>query len=290
MIDLNEMVVFATVVDAGSFTKAGKQLDLPKSTISRKVSLLEKRLGVLLLQRTTRSLNLTETGSVYYRHCTRILSEAKEADALATQKQIEPTGLIRITAPPGFIFLTDYIAEFLEKYEKAQIELNLEKRMVDLISEGYDLAFRPGPLKSSSLVLRCLGSARFLFCAAPSYLKRYGRPESIEDLADHQLIQGVPWKVVDNSGTLPPNLPKRAITNENEIARLLTVKGLGISILPESDCAEDIRQGKLEAILGEDPLPEKKVYLLYPSKQYLSAKLRRFIEFITERWKSNPPW
>ena len=290
MIDLNEMVIFAAVVDAGSFTEAGKQLELPKSTISRKVSQLEKRLGVLLLQRTTRSLKLTEAGSAYYRHCARIISEAKEADTLAAQEQVEPNGLIRITAPPGFTFVTGYIAEFLEKYEKVQIELNLEKRMVDLVAEGYDLAFRPGPLKSSSLVVRYLGSSGFIMCASPDYLNQHGRPTSFADLENHQLIQGVPWRVIDHTGDLPLNLPKRVSTNENEVARLLTLEGLGISILPEYECAEEIRQGSLELVLPEQPIPAKKIYMLYPSKQYLSIKLRRFIDFIVENWKANPPW
>ena len=290
MIDLNEMAIFAEVIASGSFTKAGKCLGLPKSTVSRKISLLEERLGVRLIQRTTRSLHLTDAGTAYFQQCSRIVSEAKEADLLAIQKQAIPSGLIKISAPPGFLFLSEYIAEFLAKFDQINIEINSDKRMVDLVTEGIDLAFRVGPLENSSLIARLLGVTRLVLCATPEYLKRYGVPETYNELKNHRLIQGIPWDIVDEAGLFSVDLPKRIITNENEMARRLTLKGFGISLLSELDCAADIRSGHLKPVLNDHPLPEKKIYLLYPSNQYVSLKVKKFIEFILDQWKFNPPW
>jgi len=290
MIDLNEMTIFATVVEAGSFTNAGKMLGLPKSTVSRKIALLEERLGVLLLQRTTRSLKLTNTGEGYYQQCARIVSQAKEADITATEQQDNPVGLIRITAAPGFMFLADYLADFMKQYDQIQVELNLDKRVVDMVSEGYDFAFRVGPLETSSLIARLLGTSKVLLCASPLYLNQYGWPPTFEELKKHKLIQGIPWQVVDEPGWLPSGLSKRISTNENEIARKLALKGLGIALLSETDCIQELKDHLLEPVLSDHPFPEKNIYLVYPSKRYLSLKLTKFIEYVLDRWKTDPPW
>src|SRR5690606_5190989 len=184
--DLNEMAIFAHVVDAGSFTGAARNLGLPKSTVSRKITQLEERLGVRLIQRNTRSLRLTDTGNAYYNHCARILSEIEEANIAVTQMQSTPTGTLRITAPVlfGSTVLSALIAEFMELHPQVN---------VDLVLDVIDIAFRIGQLEDSSLIGRYLGDVRGMLCASPEYLRRKAAPSHPDELSNHSLITASQW-------------------------------------------------------------------------------------------------
>ena len=186
--DLNETLIFARIVQAGSFTGAAKELGMPKSTVSRKLSELEERLGARLLQRTTRKLSLTELGQIYYRDCERIVAQLEEAEVSITELQAEPRGLLRITAPLNFGFLGGIVADFLDHNAPLQVELVCTDRMVDLVEEGFDIGIRVGRLSDSSLIARSLGSGYGIAVASPPYLKLHGKPRNPADLKGHECI------------------------------------------------------------------------------------------------------
>src|SRR6266481_972624 len=178
--DVNEMVVFARVVQAGTFTTAAAELGMPKSTVSRKVSELEERLKARLLQRTTRKLSLTDAGRTYYDYCARIVSEVQDAERAVSRLQEVPRGLLRVTAPINAAFLGPIVSDYLKRYPEVRLELFCTARAVDLVEERFDVGIRAGTLPDSTLIARSLGSVRWFLVATPAYLKRQGRPRSPE--------------------------------------------------------------------------------------------------------------
>src|SRR5690349_11996049 len=192
--DLNEIVVFAKVVETGSFTAAAEALGLPKSTVSRKVAQLEERLDARLLQRTTRKLSLTEIGRAYYERCQRIVADIAAAETLVGELQSAPRGLLRITAPVDFgeLYLGDIVAEFLATTPEITIEAVIVDRILDLVDERVDLALRFGPLPDSTLVARRLCAMKLVPCASPAYLAHAPPLDQPDQLADHHVIAFVP--------------------------------------------------------------------------------------------------
>ena len=295
--DLNEMAIFAHVVEAGSFTGAAKNLGLPKSTISRKITQLEERLGVRLIQRTTRSLSLTDTGSAYYNQCARILSEIEEANIAVTQMQSTPTGILRITAPVlfGSTVLATLVAEFIEQHPQLQVDLVLSDQKLDLIQDGIDIAFRVGQLEDSSLIGRYLGDVRGMLCASPEYLKGRSVPTHPDQLMDYDILaphQWIQWHMTGPKNeeiNLNVNKP-RVIVNDFASLYTLALAGAGIAPLPMMIAAPAIRSGNLVPILPEWPFDSAPIHALYPSNRHLSAKVRSFVDFIIESVRPNPPW
>lgn len=295
--DLNEMAIFAHVVEAGSFTGAAKRLGFPKSTISRKITQLEERLGVRLIQRTTRSLNLTDTGSAYYNQCSRILEEIKEANLAVTQMQSIPTGNLRVSAPVlfGSTVLATLVAEFINLYPQVDVDLVLSDQQLDLIQDGIDISFRVGQLEDSSLIGRHLGDVRAMLCASPEYLKKNPAPSHPDQLAEHTLMTAPQWQQWQLNGpnnqqvNVPAN--KTRIT-ANDFATLYTLalSGAGIAPLPMMIAAAAVRSGRLVQVLPEWPFDSAPIHALYPSNRHLSAKVRSFVDFIIEHVRPNPPW
>lgn len=294
--DLNEMAIFVHVVEAGSFTGAAKNLGLPKSTVSRKITQLEERLGVRLIQRTTRSLRLTDTGNAYYSHCSRILSEIEEANIAVTQMQTTPTGTLRITAPVlfGSTVLATLIAAFMEEHPQLTIDLVLSDQLLDLVQEGIDVAFRIGQLEDSSLIGRYLGDVRVILCASPEYLQRFGMPKHPEELTTHRLITASRWLQWNMSGPEKEEIvvqikPK---LQANDFASLyaLALSGAGITPLPALIAAPAIHSGNLVPICSEYPFEASPIHALYPSNRHLSAKVRSFVDFVIDSIRPNPPW
>src|SRR5580698_3598481 len=186
--DLNEILVFTRVVQAGSFTAAAAELGMPKSTVSRKVSELEERLKSRLLQRTTRQFNLTDAGRTYYDHCARIVGEIEDAERAVSSLQETPRGLLRVTAPVNAAYLGPIVSDYLKRYPEVRLDLFCTGRNVDLVEERFDVGIRAGVLADSTLIARSLGSARWFLIATPAYLKRRGRPRSPEDLKAHDCL------------------------------------------------------------------------------------------------------
>ena len=293
--DLNEILVFARVVQAGSFTRAAAELGMPKSTVSRKVSDLEERLKSRLLQRTTRKLSLTDVGRTYYDYCARVVGEIEDGERAVSRLQERPRGLLRVTAPVNVAFLGPIVSDYLKRYREVRLDLFCTARAVDLVEERFDLGIRAGTLADSTLIARSLGSARWFLVATPAYLKRRGRPRSPDDLKKHDcLLFGTG---IDNAGVGLENadtsvqvaLSARLMVTDMDILHAVAAAGLGIALLPASRCAEDLRAGRLERVLADWNAPSTPVHVVYPSTRHLSPKVKTFVEHLQERM-TPPPW
>lgn len=293
MLDLNEMAMFAEVVEAKSFTQAAENLGVPISTLSRRLNQLEQRLNVRLLQRTTRKLQLTEVGSTYFIHCKRMLEEAEQAEQAVRQLQSEPTGTIRITAPFGFDdrYASELLSSYLKECPKIKLELVQTTRNVDLIEERFDCAIRMGKQSDSTLVARSLGTVDLILCASPQYLEQDGIPESLEDL---ERFNGIGLELLDWSWLEDPrfqsiNAQFRVKTNDLIMARQFTLDGCGICLLPVIHCQSYLESGRLVQILPElsYQLP---IYLVYPGQRQVSTKLRSFIDHQVAMFEQSAPW
>lgn len=294
--DLNEMAIFVRVVESGSFTGAAKALGLPKSTVSRKITQLEERLGVRLIQRTTRSLSLTDTGSAYHSHCSRILGDIEEANIAVTQMQSTPTGTLRITAPVlfGSTVLSGLIAEYMELHPQVNIDLVLSDQVIDLVQDGIDVAFRVGHLEDSSLIGRYLGDVKAILCASSDYIARHGKPSHPDEIQDHQVISATGWTQWTLHGpeeeevnvTIKPRLK----VNDLSSLYTLALSGAGIAALPVLIAASAVKSKNLVPILCDWPFEAHPIHTLYASNRHLSAKVRSFVDFVIERVRPNPPW
>jgi DNA-binding transcriptional LysR family regulator len=293
-VDLNEIVVFARVVQAGSFTTAAAQLGMPKSTVSRKVSELEARLGSRLLQRTTRKLSLTDIGRTYYDYCARIVGEVEEAERAVSSLQGTPRGLLRITAPVNVSFLGPIVSEFLERYPEVQIEMFCTQRSVDLIEERYDLGIRAGALADSTLIARSLGTIRWFVVATPTYLEKHGRPRSPEQLANHACVlfgAGAAATIVNlerGDASVQISVSPRLFVSDMDVLHTAVNAGLGIGILPAFQCVQDLRGRRLERVLPDWNVPATPVHVVYPSTRHISCTVKSFIDHLQERMTPSP--
>jgi DNA-binding transcriptional LysR family regulator len=293
--DLNEMLVFARVVQAGSFTAAAAALGMPKSTVSRKVSDLEERLQSRLLQRTTRKLSLTDVGRTYYDYCARIVGEIEDAERAVSTLQETPRGLLRVTAPINVAFLGPIVSDYLKRYPEVRLDLFCTGRAVDLIEERFDLGIRAGALADSTLIARRLGSAKWLLVATPGYLKRRGRPRSPDDLSKHDcLLFGAG---PDSGGLCLENgdrsvqvaLSPRLTVTDIDVVYAVATAGLGIAVLPAFRCVEDLGARRLARVLADWNVPSIPVHVVYPSTRHISPKVKSFIDHLHARM-TPPPW
>jgi DNA-binding transcriptional LysR family regulator len=294
MQDLNEMAIFAIVVSTGSFTKAAEKLKLPKSTVSRKVSQLEKRVGVRLINRTTRNLKPTETGKLYFSQCQKMLEQAEEADRIVNNMQSEPSGLLRISTPLSFgtPFFIGVIKQFLDKYPKVNVEIISDNKQIDMLEQEVDIAFRVGPLSDSSLIARNIGTARLSLCATQAYIDKYGEPKTIQDLEAHTCISHPvsPWIFQTSNGKVDFEPKSRMIANDMEMIRKMVREGFGIGAVPQILISEDIKNKSLIKILPEIPFQERTFYLVYPSRREPPSKVVAFIDFIFTNCQPIAPW
>lgn len=287
--DLNEVFIFIKVVQLGSFSQAAKLLDMPNSTVSSKISSLEKRLGTTLITRTTRRLNITPAGMAYYKKCLLGLEEIKTAEAEISALQSEPQGLLRITAPVdlGSSVLPPIISAYLQKYPKVQVEVILTDRRVELLSESIDLALRAGELKDSTLIGKKLGQGYFSPVASAKYLKTRQALTHPRDLKNHQCLHFTPlgsetWKLVSSKGHLNISLHSRLVINDLAMLKTLTMNGVGISLLPSFYCYQELEQGKLVRVLPGWQTAPSPIHFVYPAQKFVSSKLSAFIELATE--------
>lgn len=294
-----ELQAFVAVVEAGSFTAAAERLDAAKSAVSRRVSSLEDRLGVQLLRRTTRSLNLTETGRSFYEHSARILADLDEAEAAVLQQHGELRGSLRVALPLSFgvRHMAEPIAEFARKHPRVTFDLDLNDRRVDLLQEGADLALRIGRLRDSSLIARKLFDARTVVCASQDYLDSHGMPERPDDLGAHQCLvySNVPdpsrWVYSDADGVRGQVTVNVAMSASNgDFLRQVAVEGQGIVMQPTFIAGEMICSGDLVPILQDYNWPVTPAYAVYPPTRHLSYRVRAFIDFLAERFAGVPYW
>jgi len=293
--DLNEILVFAKVVEAGSFVGASRELDMPKSTVSRKVSELEERLGARLLQRTTRRLSLTDVGRTYYQYAARVVSEMEAAEAAVTQMQEAPCGVLRVTMPLNFGFLGPILASFLKRYPEVQLELVCADRVIDLIHEGFDVGLRAGRLADSSLIARSLGGFQSVPVASPGFLKKHGAPKGPDDLEQLDCLvfsggpPGASWKLEKGRQKLTVQVRTRMIVNDFDLLEEAALADLGIAMMPVFRCIERLRTGKLVRVLPGWCSGATALHAVYPSTRHLSPKVKAFLDHVSEQM-SPPPW
>ncbi|MDH3595666.1 MAG: LysR family transcriptional regulator [Rhodospirillales bacterium] len=299
MPDLSAMAVFARVVETESFTRAAEELRLSKSAVSKQVSRLEDRLGVRLLNRTTRRLSLTEAGAAFYGGCQKTLSEAEAAEQAVTHLAMAPRGVLRVAAPMSFGFqhVGPALPDFLSACPELTLDLALNDRMVDLVEEGYDVAIRIGVLADSSLVARRLAPSRLVLCAAPGYLAERGRPAAPEDLARHDCASysyrtaGPEWRFRGPDGLHRVKVSGRLAVNNGDVLLAAALGGLGVVMLPSFIAGGGLRAGGLVRVLPDWRVAEEaNVYAVYPASRNLSPKVRVFVDFLAARFGEPPYW
>jgi DNA-binding transcriptional LysR family regulator len=295
--DLNDIIVFTKVAETKSFTGAADALGLPKSTVSRKLAQLEERLGVRLVQRTTRKLALTEIGEAYYERCQRIVADIHQAEQLVTDMQASPRGRLRITASVDFStrFLGGIIAEFLAANPEINIELEATDRVVDLIEEGFDLAVRIGPMPESTLIARRLTQLSLLLCASPAYLAARGTPKTVDELDDHDHVLFTPssriqaWTLVNGDQTYEFGRPARLASNNFGSVVDVTRRGGGITLISEFIIRDEIKAGNLVEVLPGWRTRPTDVHAVYPARQNLPPRLTLLLDHLTKSLNP-PPW
>jgi len=289
MIDrLTSMEAFVVAAESGSYASAALRLGMSPQMVAKHVSALELKLGARLLNRTTRRQSLTELGRAYYERCKHILAETQEADSLAHIMSATPRGKLRISAPVTFgaHSLMPFVTAFLRQHPEVEIDLNLTDRAVDLVEEGYEAAFRIGPIANSSLIARPLAPYRLIACAAPSYLAARGTPQVPADLAEHDCLGYVYWaRPADNQWQFNQgnqihrvNVRSRLQVNETKALLSAALDGFGI-VLGPADFLEPARAaGALVKLLPEYEAPVRPMHLLYRTDRQMTAKLRHFID------------
>lgn len=286
---LDGMVIFVEVVNSGSFTQAALTSGHSTSYISKEINKLESRLGVRLMQRTTRSLRLTPEGEVYFQQCQQIIDDAEQAQNIVSGAQAEPQGTLKISCPTSFAMarLQHVFSEFITQYPKVNLEIDLSNRKVDMISEGFDIAIRAtSQLDDSSLISRKIYSADAVVVAAPSYLKQFGTPTKVNELENHSAItyshlkHPSIWGFINQQGKVETvKVNSRVQTNSSELEISLCVAGHGVMLMPRFNLNGEIERGELVELLTEYQRQQINVYVVYPSRKHMSAKVRSFIDF-----------
>ncbi|MGZ8301318.1 MAG: LysR family transcriptional regulator [Telluria sp.] len=295
---LQAMEVFVQVVDAGGFTRAAENLQLPKATVSTLVQGLEQALAVKLLHRTTRQVNVTSDGAAYYERCVRILSDVKEAEESLSNNRLSPSGRLRIDVSTGLAnaMLIPRLPDFFERYPDIRVDMGCGDRPVDLIEEGVDLAIRGGILPDSGLIARRLGMIEFVTCASPAYLAKHGRPKHPNDLLDHRCVnyfssktgKVYDWDFSRGGETLNIATPACLAVNDSTVYTSAGLTGLGIVQMATMVADPLLASGQMEIVLPDwttAPLP---VNVVYPQNRHLSAKVRVFVEWVADLFLAWP--
>lgn len=299
MEQLTAMLAFARVVETGSFSKAARDLGISKSAVSKQISRLEDRLGVRLLNRTTRRHSLTEAGTSFFEGCQRMLAEADSAEAAVSHLAAAPRGTLKVNAPMSFGIqhLGPALSDFLGAYPELSVDMVLNDRQVDLVEEGFDIGLRIGKLADSSLIARRLAPCRHVLCAAPSYLSGVPAPLLPEDLKAlnclhySYLSDGEVWRFAGPEGIRKVSVTGRLHINNGDLLKDAAVAGLGVVLLPSFIIGEDLRAGRLVQILRDwRPAAEIAVHAVYPASRNLSPKVRVFIDFLSDCFGDPPYW
>ena len=293
MQDLNDMLYFAEVVERGGFAAAGRALNIPKSRLSRRIAELEERLGVRLLQRTTRKLSLTEVGSAYLRHCQAMRDAAQAAQDTVEQVQSEPRGTVRVSCPVTLsqTVLAPLVPRFLERYPEVRLEMLVLNRPVNVVEEGIDVALRVRPSleDSASMVVKRLDTTASILLASPDYLARVGTPQTPHDVLEHQVLSmssfdGVAhWRLRSETGAevqLQPHV--RYMADDLMTLKLAVLGGAGLCYLPDYMCQAEIERGELVQVLPQWRFPPGIVHAVFSSRRGLTPAVRSFLDFLGE--------
>ena len=293
------MGAFIRVVEAGSISGAADRLGVAKSAVSRRLKELEEHLGVELFHRTTRRMNLTDSGRAFYHQSVRILEDVLEAELATSQAHGTLKGSLKIALPStfGLMHMGPAINEFSQAHPKIEFDLDFNDREVDLIQEGFDLAIRIANLPDSSLIARRLAPIQFVMCASPVYLEQMGMPQSPDELREHQclvysLLRDFEyWHFTDSHGReIRTKIHPYLKASTGEFLKDAAVDGLGIILLPSFIAYKEIERGALVQILKEYKLTQMDAYAIYPQTRHLSQRVRTFVDFLVKRFEGTPYW
>jgi len=293
------MQIFVGIVEAGSISGAADRLGLAKSAVSRRLAELEARLGASLIQRTTRRLNLTESGRAFYARCVAILDDLDEAESAVSQAHGSLKGGLKVALPLSFglLHLAPLIQEFMTLHPEVRFEMDFNDRQIDLMQEGVDLAIRIAKLEDSSLIARRLAPIRHVLCASPGYLARHGTPKAAADLVRHVCLaysnvrDPGSWNYLGPDG-LPGNVrvPVRLAASSGEFLMRAAIADEGLLLLPTFYVHEALHAGRLVRVLDDHVWPELFAYALYPPTRHLSSRVRALIDFLADRLAGEPYW
>ncbi|MES2317426.1 MAG: LysR family transcriptional regulator [Pseudomonadota bacterium] len=291
-VEPNDLALFARIVESGSFSLAAQRMDLPKSTVSRRIALLEAKLGERLLQRTTRKLMLTEFGASLLEHARKVVEEVEAAGALVQHRQLAPSGRLRISMPGDFanLGMTAIIARFIERYPAIVLELDLSPRRVDLVGENFDIAIRMGDLpEDSSLHARRVALEKVALYAAPSYIARRGMPQHPDELLQHDLLcmatrdgGAKSWTLTKGKTVWERDLPARLAANSPDLLARIACTGAGIAASSHLFAEGSVEKGELVRVLPEWSLPEVTGWAVFPGRRLMPAKTRVFLDMMEE--------
>ncbi|WP_169569258.1 LysR family transcriptional regulator [Sneathiella limimaris] len=295
---LEDMALFAKIVESGSITGAADHLGLAKSAVSKRLSDLEESLGVQLLNRTTRKSSLTEAGQRFYTQSQKILADTDEMLNEIGQEGTSLTGNLRIAAPLSFGIkhLSPVVSRFAANHPGLTVDLDFADRQVNLVEEGFDVAIRIAELESSSLIAKRFTTIRHILCASPTYLEKHPAPKHPKDLDQHRILRykspsGLAHQLKDANGQSFDLTGKTAlISNNGDFLRQAAKDGLGIYFCPSFICYEELKSGQLMRLLPEFSATELGAYILYPRTRYLSSRVRTFIDHVTNSFSQHPYW
>lgn len=287
----SELAFFCLLVKRGSLSATAREMNLTPPAVTKRLAQLEERLGVRLINRTTRRLSLTNEGEVYFATAQRILADIAELESLVSSRRAVPKGLLRVNAPLGFgrSYIGPAVSRFLKRYPEVEVQLQLTDRPVSLADEAIDVAIRFGEIPDSRVIAQKIAANRRLLCAAPAYLKAHGRPEVPADLARHQCIvlrqnesaYGL-WRLSRGKQGDTVKVRGKASTNDGEVALNWALDGHGVLMRAEWDVAKYLRSGRLERVLADYETPPADIYAVYQERLNLSAKVSHFIEHLRE--------
>jgi DNA-binding transcriptional LysR family regulator len=294
-----ELQTFTHVVDTGSISRAADRMGVAKSAVSRRISDLEQRLGVQLFRRTTRQMNLTDSGRSFYERATQILSDLEEAELAVSQQHGALTGRLRIAAPLSFgvPHLGPAIIDFNKQHPGITFDVDFNDRQIDILEEGFDLAIRIAQLTDSSLIARRIAPIHQTLCASPDYLKQHGTPQSPDDLQSHQCLlysniqNPSHWSFKDASGnTINVKVPISLTSNNGDFLRDAAIAGLGLIKVPNFIIYKYLISGELLPVLQQYAPPSFHAYAIYPQTRHLSYRVRAFVDFLVTRFEGHPYW
>ncbi len=295
MTAISDLDIFARVARTGNMSAAGREMGLSPAVISKRISLLEERVGARLFQRTTRQLTLTETGEGYFRRVVDILSLCEEAEDYVSRRNDKPRGTLKVTAPTSFsrLHIAPRLKEFLDRFPEVKLDLHLTDHLEDIIREGFDLAIRVGELQDSSLVARKLAPDTRVICAAPKYLENAGTPATVAELELHNCLSAGAqdhWRLEGPNGPEQIKVEGNIRTNSAEFLREAMIAGLGIGLRPTWDVGPQLISGKLKVILPQyRGRSASAIHAVYPCREYMPEKVNVFIDFLAELF-ADAPW
>lgn len=283
--------IFTAVVELGSFSAASRKLGITKSAVSKRISALETHLGAKLIQRTTRKLSLTESGEQYYSYIHKAKSLVNEGEDAISSLQGTPRGHLRVSIPMVFgqLHIAPLLSEFLHRFPDIKLNLSMDDKVVDLVEDGLDMVLRIGALSDSNLVARKLSPCRSVLCASPGYLEKYGNPETVNDLQQHNCLyysyfrSGMEWAFDGPCGRERIKPEGNIQVNNSKVLKQLMLDDVGICQMPLFLVEQELASGALITILEQYRLPEHGVYAVYPERAFMPAKLKVFLDYLEQK-------